>query len=831
MQGASVYTTLDLTNAFHRFKVHDRDQHKLSFTFNDIKYCFVGCPFGLKHISERYNAVLKRLLHGLPYVASFVDDIVVFSKSLEEHAQHVQEVVNRLTSVNLILNREKCHFAQRCVYLLGYCVSAEGRALDPRKVTNVAKWPTPKTGKDIQRFHGTANFFCEHIPCFSNLSHPLKQLRNAGDLQDLWTSEHDQAFENIKAAMQEAPVLSPPDLRYPFCVATDASKNGIGAVLYQVINDRYHYIGFMARSLTKSERNYSTTKRELLAIVYAIRKYHQFLWGKHFKLYTDHKALVYLHTQPIANPMMVQWLDVICDYDFVVAHLPGVLNVLPGSLSRLFPPEEELEGGNTGTTSSKNTDSAISLPHDSLHGSSTPVARLHHHYHTADMMTPPEEERDELLRLSHLKGHYAADAIVSDLHSEGIHWANIKRDAQNIVSQCLPCQKGNIGKHGYHPLHHVTANAPCDHWAIDLGELPTSQTGGYTFILVMVDIFTRYCVLRALPDKTAPTIARAVVSVFGDYGFPKVLQSANGTEFVNTIINTITEVSGMDHRLITPYHPRANGVAERWVGTVKQGIVKLLQGKSNDWDLYVPTVQLFLNSKHSPLHGSRPYSLMFARQPNKLCDYSNDDTNVSPQQALELRKEDIEQFEQVVIPAIKERMQRMRAAEKARYDSNNRIIDPLPIGTKVVIKNVHRSGKTEPRYTGPFRITGLNRGGVYTLADATGEVHPCNVPQSHIKVVSDDIPLSKDVYEVERILDHKGRPGHYQYLIKWKGYSEAQNTWEPQDNLNAERLLSQYWDQRKQAQQEAKATRAQRKRAAKNNASAQTNNKRQRRHA
>ncbi|KAJ8651291.1 hypothetical protein O0I10_013223 [Lichtheimia ornata] len=347
----------------------------------------------------------------------------------------------------------------------------------------------------------------------------------------------------------------------------------------------------------------------------------------------------------------------------------------------------------------------------------------------------------------------------------------------------------------------------------------------------MVDIFTRYCVLRALPDKRAPTIARALISVFGDYGFPKVLQSDNGTEFVNTLIKAITEVSGMDHRLITPYHPRANGVAERWVGTVKQGIVKLLQGKSNDWDLYVPTVQLFLNSKHNPLHGSRPYSLMFARQPNKLCDYTNDDTNVSPQQALELRKEDIEQFEQAVIPAIQERMQRMRDAEKARYDSKNRIIKPLPIGTKVVIKNVHRSGKTEPRYTGPFRITGLNRGGAYTLADATGQQHACNVPPSHIKVVSDDIALSDEVYEVERILDHKGRPGHYQYLIKWKGYSEAQNTWEPQDNLNAERILSQYWDQRKQVQQEAKATRAQRKRAANNNASAQTNNKRQRRHA
>ena len=247
--------------------------------------------------------------------------------------------------------------------------------------------------------------------------------------------------------------------------------------------------------------------------------------------------------------------------------------------------------------------------------------------------------------------------------------------------------------------------------------------------------------------------------------------------------------------------------------------------------VYVPTVQLFVNSKHSPLHGSRPFSLMFARQPNKLCDYTNDDTshNVSLQQALELRKEDIEQFEQAVIPAIKERMQRMRDAEKARYDSRNRIIKPLPVGTKVVIKNVHRSGKTEPRYTGPFQITGLNRGGAYTLADGTGETHTCNVPASHIKVVSDDISLFQDVYEVERILDHKGRPGNYQYLIKWKGYSDADNSWEPQDNVNAERILVDYWKQRKQAQQDAKVTRVQRKRAAKTNADAQT--KRQRRHA
>src|SRR6266566_3619281 len=213
--------------------------------------------------------------------------------------------------------------------------------------------------------------------------------------------------------LQQAPVLSHPDLTHPFSVATDASNVGIGCVLFQVIDNQYCYIGFMARALSKLERNYSTTKRELLGIVYALRKFHQFLWGRKFTLYTDHKALTYIHTQSIANPMMVRWLDILCDYTYDIVHLPGVHNVLPDSLSRLFPTAKELEGGNAVQTSLSHSDSRPAVTQgaappfpNQMH---TPAQRM---LKPVDLMTPPDEERTELLEKAHLLGHFGADAIV-----------------------------------------------------------------------------------------------------------------------------------------------------------------------------------------------------------------------------------------------------------------------------------------------------------------------------------------------------------------------------------------------------------------------------------
>ena len=787
LQGSTIFTTLDLRQAFHRFQIYEPDRIKTTFTFEGQQYQFRGCPFGLKHIASRYQRVINIVLRDLPYAQAFVDDIIIFSKSYEEHITHVQNIIQRLTKVNLILNPDKCHFAQSTVYLLGFCVDAKGSRLDPRKVTNALTWPRPSSGKEIQRFLGLVNYFRKYLPNISEVTAPLDKLRFEGKLDTLWTSEQERAFEKIKALLSSAPLLHHPDLEQPFYVATDASNYSIGAVLYQVIKNETRYIGFMARSLSTSEKNYSTTKRELLAVIFALKKFHPFLWGNPFTLYTDHKALTYLHTQPVANAMMINWLDTILDYNFKIIHRPGIQNILPDALSRLFEPEKTLEGDN------KTIKTIVTSQIINSNGSILTSRMMM----PADLMTPAPEDRQKLLMDTHLEGHRGAQAIVTALHSDGIHWTKLKEDALEIIRSCPDCQKFNIAKHGYNPLTSIYADAPWDHICIDTaGPFPTSVQGNQ-YILLVVDVFTRYCVLKALPDKSSLTIALALRSILSLFGRPKIIQSDNGTEYVNELVRLYVESSGIDHRLISAYHPRANGIVERWVGKAKNILHKRLQGRTEDWDLYVDSTQEALNNTHTALHGTRPFSLMFARRPNENKDYNNVlDKTKSPETMKQLETR-INEFNDTVLPAIREKIKTSQAASRDKFNQTHRILSDIPTGSQVTLKNVNRVAKSDPLYVGNYTVKRKTQGGSYVLVDATGALLPRDVPPSQIKVISQEVSLSNtdqsESYDVEAVLHHKGSPGNYLYKVRWKGYGEEDDTWEPASHFHDYRPIQKYW--------------------------------------
>jgi hypothetical protein len=206
-------------------------------------------------------------------------------------------------------------------------------------------WPAPETGKQVMHYLGLFNYFREYIPMFSKIAAPLDALRHTAKVKEVWTAECQKAFDTFKSLLASAPILSHPDFRPPFYVATDASNVGVGAVLYQKGPDsRPKWISFMARTLQPAERKYSATKKELLAIVFALNKFHSYLWGNKFTLYTDHRALTYMNTQKELNPMMTTWLDTLFDYTFDVIHRPGINNILPDHLSRLFDQEPQEEG-------------------------------------------------------------------------------------------------------------------------------------------------------------------------------------------------------------------------------------------------------------------------------------------------------------------------------------------------------------------------------------------------------------------------------------------------------------------------------------------------------
>lgn len=431
LQGAIVYTTLDLASAFHRFPIHPDDQHKTAFTGPDgTRYMFKGCPFGLKPISSKFQRVMDLLFRDLPYVTTFVDDIIIYSRTLEAHTQHVIYVVNRLTDANLILQPKKCFFMQACVHLLGFYVNQHGHKPDPRKVTNAQQWPIPQTARDVQAYLGFINYFRDYIPYIADITNPLNELRNTPDIHAHWNDSHTHAFNTLKYALLNAPLLSFPNMQKRFHVATDASNVGIAAVLYQKHDNKKHIISYMARALTKSERNYMVTKKELRAIIFAFNKFHKYLWGNRFTLYTDHKALTYLHQQKDLNSMLTNWFDTIYQYNFDIVHIAGRLNGMSDSLSRLFHCGTRSEGGSKDTNNKDIYDDYQGNIPEKINRAASIIKD--------NTVEPPQEERQQILRNAHLLGHFGANAIIQTIHNNGLHWEHLKKDATDMVMSCPP---------------------------------------------------------------------------------------------------------------------------------------------------------------------------------------------------------------------------------------------------------------------------------------------------------------------------------------------------------------------------------------------------------
>ena len=780
LSGAKIFSVLDLQSAFHRFIIHSEHRHKTAFTWRGIQYVFVRAPFGLKTLPSKFQRVMQHIIGDLDYAKAYMDDIVVASNNPQQHAEHVTTVIERLTQNNLKLNVDKCHIAHLHISLLGFTISPQGKFIYSTKLANIDEWKAPKTVKQLQHYLGFVNYFRDHIPMISKLTAPLDAIRAQSSLARLWKEEHQQAFDKFKQLLPLCPPLGFPDQEVPFCIATDASNVGIGAVLYQTCpkSKRRRYISFQARSLTKSERNYSATKRELLAIVYALKKFHYYIWGTRFTLYTDHTALAYLHTQKQLNPMLVGWYETLADYNFIIHHRPGIKNILPDHLSRFFE-NTPVEGGE-----------ARAKP-------SQPTLRLTSTLRTVDN----ERERQQLLETQHLMGHFGANAIVEALHAQGVTWPKLKEDALKHVQHCVPCLRYNPGPKAYHPLRPLTAAQPFDHVAVDLaGPFHTSNSGKH-YLHVLIDVHTRFVLLHAIPDKTKQTISQLWLNIFTTFGFPKVVQSDNGTEFVNDHVRELTKNAGIDHRLVTPYHPRANGIAERSVQTAKRMLFKLFNGIKHEWDIFVPFVQYCMNLKITTVHKHTPFHVMFGRQSNAFQDYSATEIPGEFQPSEKEHEHTMNELEKRV-GAMREMFHQVAHAgasiakkRKTKFDAKVQQANIL-VGSYVMARADIRRSKSDPLNDGPFLVATNNKSGTFTLQDLEGKLLPRNYTPSQLVPLSTSPQFAQESYEVERILDHRKINNRTEYLVRWAGYDSEDDSWEPYDNFDDIEVIHKYWDVR-----------------------------------
>ena len=341
VSGHRVFSKLDLAESYHQFPLRVEDRVKTSFFWGNIHYMFKGTPFGIKTVTSVFQRVMSRLLMQFPFAVAYVDDILVFSDSEEEHISHVKLVLEALTAVNLTVKVEKCQFGYGCLELLGHEISAAGIRPTEEKLKSVEDFPRPKSGRDVQSFLGLTNYLRDYIPLYAAVTYPLERIRLVNVISDdVWSKECEEAFVSLKKLLREAPIIKFPDFDKDFYLATDASDYGIGAVLFQYADEAKtvkNFVGMVARALSSGERNYSVTQRELVAIVFALQRFCNYLEGRKFTVITDHRALIFLHTQKEISKVVARWYEVIIHFDFDVEYCPGVLNKLPDLLSRLYP--------------------------------------------------------------------------------------------------------------------------------------------------------------------------------------------------------------------------------------------------------------------------------------------------------------------------------------------------------------------------------------------------------------------------------------------------------------------------------------------------------------
>ena len=606
MQGTSVFSTIDLRSGFHQVTVDPADREKTAFICHRGLFEFVRMPFGLangpSHFQRAMDYVFRDLLGKCVMV--YIDDIVIFSKNLDEHIEHLQLVLSRLAEYGLQIKPEKCKFAKSEIKLLGYILNEKGIKANPEKTAAIAKMPPPRTVKQVRSFLGMAGYYRQCIQNYADLAQPLTELTRKRK-RFYWSPVCQQAFDKLKQALISDSIVRHPRVDLPYQLYTDASNHCVGAILCQTHEDGTEYVvQYLSHQLSGVQCRWATIEKEAYAVVYALQKLRAYLYGADFVIYTDHKPLLCLFSKSMANTKIQRWAILLAEYGATIRYKPGSSNIRADMLSRLSP--------HTVALIDANSDSGYIINKNVLYSIWTPSTTSP----TYPRIVLPKKFQEAVIDRAHAEvGHMATHKTLCRLR-EAYVWPHMRESIKARLAKCATCAVH------YKRQEHVAMGdmplpaSPIQVVAMDLIGPFVASTNNNKYVLTIVDHCTGWAEAYPIPDKRNSTVAHVFHNRFvASHGCPEILVSDNGAEFVARDFTEYLQTMGIKHIRSTPRHPQSNGKIERFNRTFKEMLAKAVRNAPEDWEEHVGATLFSHRISTSDVTHYSPFYLLYGRQP------------------------------------------------------------------------------------------------------------------------------------------------------------------------------------------------------------------------
>ena len=623
-------------------------------------------PFGLTNSPATFQRTMDKVFAQMKWskLIVFLDDILIFSDTFEEHLIRLEACFQRLSEAGLTIKPSKATFCIPGVSFLGHFVDHSGIKMQPSKVEAVRKFAQPQTVRDVRSFLGLASYYRKFVRNFADIARPISNLTKK-ETPFEWSEKCESAFKELKDCLLSFPTLCHYDPETPVELHCDSSGYGLGAVIGHRREDRFQPIQFASRLLSTSEINYSTTDKESLAVIWSVQKFHMYLMSKPFRIFTDHKALSWLHTKEKLPPRLMRFALEMQHYEYEIAYKPGAQNTDADALSRypVSPPEETEENMTIAVLSLQREKDKQTSKDSSCQTSLSDKLRVEQSnddfcisiMNSLRRAAPDQENQtkftiiDSLLYRKTIRNGSSVlqlcipksmmeDVMVS-LHDdlfgchqgvaktlgkirERFYFPKMENYVRKYIRSCTSCQlrkTERLAPYGY--LKSITPEEPFSMIGIDVFGPVTRSRAGNKYVIAACDYLTRYVEMKAVPAATSKQVAKFLLeNIIRNHGFVSKILSDRGTCFLSAVMQDFYDQCSIQKINTTHYRPQCDGLVEAYNKTLGIAISHYVSEDQRDWDKHLPILQLAYNSSVSTATKYTPFFLVHHRNPRTILE-------------------------------------------------------------------------------------------------------------------------------------------------------------------------------------------------------------------